>query len=98
MGAVLFGTVDDELEDLTPHERDALVNHAFKHEALRARRPAVWIPKDDLGVSDEEVRRTEDFSGGNIWISNEGTALDSKANVVYGRNPPDFSSVDLIRL
>jgi calcium permeable stress-gated cation channel len=98
MGALLFGTVDDELEDLTPRERDVLVNHAFKHEALRARRPAVWIPKDDLGISDEEVRRTEDYSAGNIWISNEGTALDSKAKVVYGRNPPDFSSVDLIRL
>ena len=98
MGAMLFGTVDDELEDLTPRERDALVNHAFKHEALRARRPVVWIPKDDLGVSDEEVRRTEDFSAGNIWISNGGTALDSKARVVYGRNPPDFSSVDLIKL
>ncbi len=98
MGALLFGAVDDELEDLTPRERDALVNHAFKHEALRARRPAVWIPKDDLGISDEEVRRTEDYSNGNIWISNEGTALDSNANVVYGRNPPDFSSVDLIRL
>jgi hypothetical protein len=98
MGALLFGAVDDELEDLTPRERDALVNHAFKHEALRARRPAVWIPKDDLGISDEEVRRTEDYSNCNIWISNEGTALDSKARVVYGRNPPDFSSVDLIRL
>jgi calcium permeable stress-gated cation channel len=98
MGALLFGAVDDELEDLTPRERDVLVNHAFKHEALRARRPAVWIPKDDLGISDEEVRRTEDYSNGNIWISNEGTALDSKAKVVYGRNPPDFSSVDLIRL
>jgi calcium permeable stress-gated cation channel len=98
MGAMLFGAVDDELDDLTPRERDALVNHAFKHEALRARRPAVWIPKDDLGISDEEVRRTKEFSNGNIWISNEGTALDSKARVVYGRNPPDFSSVDLIRL
>jgi calcium permeable stress-gated cation channel len=98
IGQALFGGIDDEIEDLTPHERDALVNHAFKHEALRARRPTVWIPRDDLGISDEEIRRTEEFSAGNIWISNEGTALDSKCRVVYGRNPPDFSNVDLIKL
>lgn len=97
IGAALFGDVDDEIEDLTPRERDVLVNHAFKHEALRARRPAVWIPKDDLGVSDEEVRRTREFSP-YIWISNDGTALDSKVRVLYGKNPPDFSSVDLIKL
>lgn len=65
---------------------------------MRATRPAVWIPKDDLGISDEEVRRTQEFSNGNIWISNDGTALDSKARVLYGKNPPDFSSVDLIKL
>jgi hypothetical protein len=98
IGRALFGGIDDEIEDLTPHERDALVNHAFKHEALRAKRPTVWIPRDDLGISDEEIRRTEEFSAGNIWISNEGTALDSKVRVVYGRNPPDFSHVDLIKL
>jgi calcium permeable stress-gated cation channel len=98
IGDALFGGINDEIEDLTPQERDVLVNRAFTHAALRARRPTVWIPRDDLGISDEEIRRTEAFSMGNIWISNEGTALDSKAYVVYGRNPPDFDEVDLIRL
>lgn len=57
----------------------------------------VWIPRDDLGVSDDEVRRTNDYSE-HIWISNEGTALDSKCRAVYGRAPPDFSELDLIQL
>jgi hypothetical protein len=57
----------------------------------------VWIPRDDIGVSDDEIIRTREFSD-HIWISNEGTALDSKVRVVYGRNPPDFSEVDLINL
>ena len=74
-----------------------LVRKAFQHYALRARRPTVWIPRDDIGVSDDEIRRTVEFSE-HIWISNEGTALDSKVRVVYGRNPPDFSEVDLINL
>lgn len=98
MGEALFGGYNDEIEDLTPEERDTLVRAAFQHEALRARRPNVWLPRDDLGVSDEEVRRTELFGMGNIWITNRGTALDRKARVMYGKNPPDFSEVDLIVL
>lgn len=94
----LYGGSNEEIEDLTPDERDILVKHAFQHEALRARRPTVWIPRDDIGVSDDEVKRTRDFAGKNIWISNIGAALDGKSRVVYGRNPPDFSEVDLINL
>ncbi|KAK3318516.1 hypothetical protein B0H66DRAFT_241354 [Apodospora peruviana] len=97
IGDALYGGYHDEIEDLTPEERDALVRKAFQHYAMRARRPTVWIPRDDLGVSDDEVLRTREFSE-HIWISNEGTALDSKVRVVYGRNPPDFSEVDLIDL
>jgi len=94
----LYGGYNDELEDLTPDERDTLVKHAFQHEALRARRPTIWIPRDDIGVSDDEVRRTREFAGKNIWISNVGAALDGKSRVVYGKNPPDFSEIDLINL
>lgn len=97
IGEALYGGIHDEIEDLTPEERDALVRHAFKHQALRARRPTVWIPRDDLGISDDEIRRTQAYSE-HIWISNEGTALDSKVRVVYGSAPPDFSEVDLINL
>ncbi|KAI0197743.1 DUF221-domain-containing protein [Astrocystis sublimbata] len=97
IGEALYGGFHDEIEDLTPEERDVLVQRAFMHSALRARRPTLWIPRDDLGISDDEIKRTRDFSE-HIWISNEGTALDSKARVVYGRAPPDFSELDIIQL
>ncbi|KAK1988540.1 hypothetical protein LZ30DRAFT_577931 [Colletotrichum cereale] len=97
LGEALYGGFHDEIEDLTPAERDALVKNAFKHYALRARAPAVWIPRDDIGVSDDEIRRTKEYSE-HIWVSNEGTALDSKVRVVYGANPPDFSEIDIINL
>jgi calcium permeable stress-gated cation channel len=116
---VLFSGFADELEDLTPEERDTLVRYAFQHSALRAKRPVVWIPRDKLGVSDDEIKRAkkmstvnipasleEKNSAGadgtvektNIWMSNEGTALDGKGRVVFRRSPPDFSNVDLISL
>lgn len=97
IGDALYGGFHDEIEDLTPEERDMLVRHAFQHYALRSRRPVVWIPRDDLGISDDEIRRTKEFSDF-VWISNEGTALDSNVRVVYGKSPPDFSEVDLINL
>lgn len=97
IGNALFGDYADEIEDLAPAERDAKVRKAFTHSALRARRPVVWIPRDDLGVSDDEVRRTNEYSD-HIRISNEGTALDSKCRVVYGQAPPDFAEDDIIQL
>lgn len=97
IGEALFAGVNDEIEDLTPDERDQLVRHAFQHQALRARRPVIWIPRDELGVSDDEILRTQKLSK-HIWISNEFTGLDRKGRVVYRRSPPDFSEVDLIEL
>ena len=93
----LFGGVNDELEDLTPEERDKLVQRAFQHSALRARRPVIWIPRDDLGVSDDEVHRMGRFSS-HLWVSNVRQGLDSKGRCVYSGAPPDFSEVDLIQL
>lgn len=97
VGEALFSGINDEIEDLTPDERDQLVQRAFQHEALRARRPVIWIPRDDLGVSDDEVMRSEEFSK-HIWISNEYTGLDGKGRVIYRKSPPDFSEIDLIEL
>lgn len=97
IGEALFSGLSDEIEDLTPEERDKLVQRAFQHEAMRAKRPVIWIPRDDLGVSDDEIQRTQRFSD-HIWISNEYTALDGKCRVIYRRSPPDFSEVDLIEL
>lgn len=97
VGRALFAGIHDELEDLTPDERDLLVQRAFQHEALRAKRPVIWIPRDDLGVSDDEVYRTQRFSK-HIWISNEYQALDGRCRPIFSRSPPDFSEIDLIQL
>ncbi|ERF70546.1 hypothetical protein EPUS_07967 [Endocarpon pusillum Z07020] len=97
LSEALFAGIHEELEDLTPEQRDVLVQRAFQHTALRARRPVIWLPRDDLGVSDDEVRRMADFSR-NIWVSNIRQGLDSKGRCVYSGAPPDFSEVDLIRL
>ena len=98
LSEALFSGVNDELEDLTPDQRDALVQRAFQHSALRARRPVIWLPRDDLGVSDDEVKAMGRFSDGKIWASNVRQGLNSKGKTVYSGAPPDFSEVDLIQL
>ncbi|CAM1503398.1 Fc.00g081740.m01.CDS01 [Cosmosporella sp. VM-42] len=93
----LYRGSPDEMKDLDPQSRDFLTCQAFQHEALRSRPPVVWIPRDDLGISKDEIRQTENYSQA-IQISNEGAALDGKACVVFGSNPPDFSEWDSIQL
>ena len=97
LSEALFADVNDELEDLTPEQRDILVQRAFQHSALRAKRPVIWLPRDDLGVSDDEVRRMAAFSK-NVWVSNVRQGLDGKGRCVYSGAPPDFSEVDVIQL
>lgn len=98
----LFEGYHDELEDLTPDERDVLVRKAFEHQALRMNKPCIWIPRDEFGISDDEIRRTaalsealvrEDDDRG-IWITNQYAALDAKARVIFRRPPPDFNSAE----
>jgi hypothetical protein len=93
----LFQDIADEIEDLTPEERDHLVGRAFQHPAIRAKRPVIWMPRDALGVSDDEIERTKRFSN-KIWISNAYAGLDKKGRVVYGKSPPDLDMRDLVEL
>jgi hypothetical protein len=94
----LYGDVCDKIEDLGADQRNILVQRAFMHPALRERRPTVWIPRDDIGVSDDEIMRMRAYGGKNIWISNVGASLDDAGSVTYDRNPPDFSEIDIINL
>lgn len=86
---------NDELEDLTAEERDMLISVAFTHPVLRASRPSVWIPRDELGVSDDEVRRTRELSD-DLVVSNRGAFFNKKLKVEIDRAPPDMSEFALI--
>jgi hypothetical protein len=100
--AQLYGNIPADLEDLSPEARDALVNNAYLHSALRAKRPCIWIPRDLLGVSDDEISNTKQFTQW-IWINNERNKMrlvEKKSKVLntFQGPPPDFDEVDLIQL
>ncbi|RFU35467.1 hypothetical protein B7463_g885, partial [Scytalidium lignicola] len=86
---------NDELENLDPEERDMLISVAFMHPVLRETRPSVWIPKDELGVSDDEVKRTRELSE-DVVIDNRGAYFDRRFKVQVDKPPPDMSEFALI--
>jgi hypothetical protein len=86
---------NDELEDLDAEERDMLISVAFTHPVLRETRPSVWIPRDELGVSDDEVRRTRELSE-DVAIENRGAFFDRRLKVEVDKPPPDMSEFALV--
>ncbi|CZR59376.1 uncharacterized protein PAC_09268 [Phialocephala subalpina] len=86
---------NDELENLDPEERDMLTSVAFMHPVLRETRPCVWIPGDESGVSDDEVRRTRELSG-DLVVDNRGAYFDRRLKVQVDKPPPDMSEFALI--
>jgi hypothetical protein len=86
---------NDELENLDPEERDMLISVAFMHPILRETKPSVWIPRDELGVSDDEVRRTRELTE-DVVIDNRGAYFDRRLRVQVDRSPPDMSEFALI--
>jgi calcium permeable stress-gated cation channel len=94
----LFEGFHDEIEDLSPDERDELVRRAFQHSAVRANRPSIWLPRDPYGLSDDEIKHTQQLAGENIWITNMYSRLDKRGRVRYSRPPPDFDSRELMQL
>ena len=98
IGEALYGRYTDQIQDLTGEERDILVQKAFQHSALRARRPVIWIPQDPLRISEDEIRRTSLLSADNVWISNDGAWIARNGKVMFTRAPPDFAEIDLVDL
>lgn len=51
-----------------------------ENDALRACRPTIWIPRDPLGISDNEVSETRE-SNKEIWIRNDEAKISLRRRV-----------------
>ena len=68
-----FATI--EYDDITQ-------NDAYHHPSVKSQPPLLWIPRDPMGVSTQEVRETSNV----IPITDEGASLDEKNNIVWDRD------------
>lgn len=58
---------------------DKTEGDAYHHPAVVSEPPLLWIPRDDHGVSQHEIRHTPNA----IQITDEGARLDEKNNIVW---------------
>jgi hypothetical protein len=86
--ANLFDDIDDTLEDIEPEARQKLIKRSFQHPATRAIQPCIWIPHDELGVANDEIRRTARYTD-KIWITSVNARLDAGGRVMFKGLPPD---------
>lgn len=70
-------------EPVTPYDvRDA--RRAFLHPAVVAEPPVIWLARDALGVSGNEVvDLKEKLAGHGVEVTDEGAIVDSKGKVVW---------------
>ena len=69
--------LQESVDELARNELDVIDQHGYKHEAADHRSPLVWIPKDDLGISEDEIAQAKNYAS-DIRISNEFAELDIK--------------------
>jgi hypothetical protein len=63
------------------YSRD-IEENAYYNPAITSELDIIWIPRDPLGISREEVRDT----GKILPITDEGAHLDEKNNIVWNGN------------
>lgn len=68
--------------------------NAYVHPALAARTPILWIPRDEAGVSQEEIAASQEVT---VEMSDEYAWIDEKSKLQWSQdvegkevNPPDY--------
>ncbi len=56
-------------------------SHVFENDVLHACEPTIWIPRDPLGISDNEISETRE-SDKNIRIVNDKARIDLERRVI----------------
>ena len=77
--------LQESVDGLARNEFDVTARRGYKHEAADHRSPVVWIPKDDLGISEDEIAYVRNYAS-NIRISNEFADLDIKGRLEISQN------------
>ncbi|KFY91776.1 hypothetical protein V500_04475, partial [Pseudogymnoascus sp. VKM F-4518 (FW-2643)] len=58
-------------------------------ETLTSNPPVLWIPKNELGVAEDEIVHTRK-NYNSIGISCNGASLSAQGNLILGGQPPDW--------
>ena len=82
----------ESIEEFARNEVNAENRRSYKHEAVDYHSLVVWIPRDDLGVSEDEIVSARNRAR-DIRVSNEFTHLDIRGHLEIS---PNVFSSDII--
>ena len=68
------------------------LHHQHGYERAGSRSPTIWIPKDPLGISEDEMMHARDCVP-DIRISNQLAKLDMKGRLEITQNGPDLDVI-----
>lgn len=78
--------VIDDGDDDDDDEEDDHDEHAFDHPSTYIDQPWIWLPRDQLGLSE---LLANDLKAAGVDASDVGASMDKKGIVEVTRNPPD---------
>lgn len=84
-----------DLLDLSAYEREEVLKRAFLHPAARAEKVTVWIPQDVNCIGADELKHGTEAG---LSYSDVGCKINRKGELIVEKLPPDFSSLDAMRL
>ncbi|KAL2044420.1 hypothetical protein N7G274_003125 [Stereocaulon virgatum] len=84
--------LQESVDELARNELGITDRRGYKHEAADHRSPVVWIPKDDLGISEDEIAYARNYFS-DIRISNEFADIDIKGRLEISQNVSDTDIV-----
>lgn len=71
---------------------DEQLKNAYVNPALTSKTPKIWLPKDSIGVSAQEVEENEKVG---LDSTDQGAQLNSKGEIVW--NKDEFSEVPIFK-
>lgn len=78
-------------EDVREEENEPS-NYTLEYYA-RAKKPTVWMPRDKLGISGDEMQNARRYTN-HLDISDAGASMDEKGRVTLGSCPPELDGED----
>ena len=84
---------DPATADDFPHYSDDEVKNAYLNPALTSKTPKAWIPKDQHGISTQEI---EENKKAGVPTTDDGAELDSQGDLQWDMD--DFSKAPIFKL
>ncbi|KAG5513614.1 hypothetical protein PMAC_001046 [Pneumocystis sp. 'macacae'] len=79
--------LDINSKKISTEEREKIVSSLFEHKALQAKTPIIWLPCDELGIAEDEMKRMPD----EVLVSIDSAKIDNKGKLCFESNPPDWN-------